>query len=497
MTRFKEYHQYDAMGLSELIQKKQISPEELCSEAMSRIKEWNPKINAVIHTFFEKALEKTRTSDLTSPFAGVPFLLKDLEQPYAGEPMSSGSRALKNSIPEKDSELVKRFKEAGLVTLGKTNTPEFGLTGFTEPDAFGATRNPWDLNRTPGGSSGGSGAAVAARVVPVASAGDGGGSIRIPASACGIFGLKPSRGRVPCGPGKAELWDGAASHHVLSLSVRDSAAILDWISGPEAGAPYTVQRPERPYFDETQKAPRKLKIGFSVASPLRGEKVDPECQDAVHEAARLLESLGHFVEEVKAPVDGDSVAQAYLMMYFGQVAADLRELRKSHGNSAARNQVEPTTRLLGQIGDSLSSGEYVEKRRSWNLFSRQMAKFHENYDLYLTPTLASLPVPIGSLKPSAIESKLISVANSFQLGRLLVWAGVVNQIALRNLSKTPFTQLANLTGQPAMSVPLHWTKEDLPAGVHFMAPSGDEATLFQLASELEQARPWFSRRPRI
>ena len=307
MNGFADYDRYDATGLAQLVRDKETTALELCEAAIARIEAINPKINAVIHTMFDEALQVAAGPLPDGPFTGVPFLLKDLLAAYAGEPFTQGCRGYRNFIPGHDSELVRRYKKTGLVVLGKTNTPEFGLLGVTEPELHGPTRNPWNPERSPGGSSGGSGAAVASGMVPMASGGDGGGSIRIPSAWCGLFGLKPSRGRVPAGPDSGELWQGAAQEHVLTRSVRDSAAMLDAICGPEPGAPYEIPQPRRPYMEEAATTPAKLKIGFNTASPI-GLPVHDECIKAVHTAARLLSDLGHIVEEKAPAIDGAALA---------------------------------------------------------------------------------------------------------------------------------------------------------------------------------------------
>jgi amidase len=496
MAGFAEYDRYDGLGLAELVRKKEVSAVELCEEAIGRIEAHDGRINAVNTPMFDEARRTAKACLDQGSFAGVPFLLKDLAHSYAGVPMSVGCQALKNYVPDRDSHLVKRFKAAGVVTVGKTTTPEFGLLAVTESEAFGVTRNPWNLAHTPGGSSGGSGAAVAAGYVPLASGSDGGGSIRIPASACGLFGLKPTRGRVPVGPEDGELWDGAGVNGVISRSVRDTAAMLDAIAGPELGAPYTIAPPERAYLEEIAREPGRLRVGFCKTSPI-GTGVDPEVAMAVENTARLLETLGHDVEEAAPDLDGQAVAKAYLTMYFGHVAADLAWVESLRGPEAACNEVELTTRVLGLIGNAISAAEFVRSKQTWHSFSMAMARFHERYDLYLIPTMAYPPVRVGSLKPSATEQLLMKAVTAAGAGKLLLAAGIVDQLATKNLSKTPFTQLANLTGQPAMSVPLFWTMTGLPIGMQFVAPFGDEATLLRLAAQLEQAQPWFDRRPRI
>jgi len=496
MGAFKEYDAYDGLGMAELVRKKEISPAELCEEAIQRIEKLNPRLNAVITPMFDLARNDIDKGLPEGPFTGVPFLLKDLIAAYAGVPLTGGSRAYRNYIPDEDCELVKRFKKAGVVIMGKTNCPEFGLMGITEPELHGPTRNPWNTDHTPGGSSGGSAAAVAGGMVPIASGGDGGGSIRIPSSCCALFGFKPTRGRNPTGPDHGAIWQGAVVEHVISRSVRDSAAMLDATCGADVGAPYIIPPPERSYMEEITREPGSLKIAFNSRSPLDTE-VHPECARAVEETARLLDELGHRVEENRPAIDGKALATSYLTMYMGEIAADIEELELILGRKAKRSDVEALTWTLGLLGRTYSAGYFVEQMREWGTAARTMGRFHETYDLYLTPTTASPPVRIGELKPKPAERALLAMVNSMGLGKLLKLSGIVDTLAVQSLSKTPFTQLANFTGQPAMSVPLHWTAEGLPCGVQFIGRFGDEATLFRLAAQLEQAQPWFDRRPPV
>lgn len=494
MADFKEYEKLDGLGLAELVRKKKVHPLELLESAVSRIERKNPSLNAVIHKFYDKARKTASEKIPDGPFCGVPFLLKDLLAAYAGEPMSSGSRAYRNYIPLEDSELVRRFKNAGTVILGKTNTPEFGLMGVTEPELHGPTLNPWDTARTPGGSSGGAAAAVSSGMVPIASAGDGGGSIRIPASNCGVFGLKPSRGRNPTGPIYGELWQGAAVEHIISRSVRDSAAMLDFTCGDDSGSPYPVSRPEKPYSSLLSRNGPRLRIAFSSASPV-GRGVHNDNISALNDAVSLLQSLGHKVEEKHPDIDGNELAMSYLTMYFGETAEEIRAAGKILGRKPRRSDFEGTTWLLGLLGRVYTAGDFASAMKVWNRLGRIMGKFHETYDLYLTPALAYPPVKIGELAPKPGEKIAMDIVNMFGLGKLMKATGMVQELALKSLEKSPFTQLANLTGQPAMSVPLYWSKENLPIGVQFIAPMGREDVLFQLAAELERARPWFDKRP--
>ena len=493
MGGFAEYEDYDAPGLADLVRNKQVTPLELCEAAIERIDRVNPILNAVVCRMDAEARRRA-AKPADGPFTGVPFLLKDLHFAERGVPMTNGCKALRNYRPDAEDEMVVRFKRAGLVVAGRTNTPEFGLMAVTEPELFGPCRNPWNTAYSPGGSSGGSAAAVAAGIVPMASAGDGGGSIRIPSSYCGLFGLKPSHGRNPNGPGIARNWQGAVQLHVISRSVRDSAAALDATCGPDTGAPYEISPPARPYRQEVGTDPGRLKIAFNSRSPI-GTPVHPECVKAVEDAARLLESVGHYVQEALPDVNGRELAKSYVTMYFGEAAADIRDLRLRLGHPARRRDVEPVTWLLGLLGRTLTAGDFVEAMRRWDLEARNMGRFFEDYDLYLTTTTADLPTTIGELAPRGIEALMIRTVNAFSLGGLLKRSGMVDKLAERSLERVPFTQLANLCGLPAMSVPLHWTESGLPCGVQFIGPFGTEDRLFRLAAQLETARPWFTRRP--
>ena len=496
MGGFKEYNQYDGLGLAELVKKKEISAAELCEEAINRIERVNPTLNAVITTMYDLALKSIQEGLPEGPFHGVPFLLKDLLGDFAGVPQTMGSKALKNYIPAQDSELVRRYKKAGLVILGKTNTPEFGLKGVTEPELHGPTRNPWNTERTPGGSSGGSAAAVAGGMVPMASANDGAGSIRIPAACCGVFGLKVTRGRTPNGPLHGRTWQGAVVEHVISRSVRDSAAILDATQGPDIGAPFVIPPPDRPYLEEIQQSPGSLKIAFQTHSPI-DTAVHPECIRAVEHTVGLLRDLGHEVEDARPDVDGRALAKGLIVLYSGEVAAVLDDLVPLLGRKAKPSDVESITWTLGLLGRTYSAGRIVKAKREWERAARMMGRFQETYDIYLTPTLAYPPVKIGELDPGPIELTLLKIVNTLGMGRLLLATGAIDKMAVDNLSKTPFTQLANFTGQPAMSVPLYWDSDEMPCGLHFMGRYGDEATLFQLAAQLEKAQPWFNKRPAV
>ncbi|UCE52409.1 MAG: amidase [Desulfobacterales bacterium] len=496
MGGFKEYDQYDGLGLAELVKKKEISSAEICEEAIIRIEKVNPQLNAVVTPMYELAREMVQRPLSNGPFTGVPFLLKDLLGDVAGVRQTRGSKAFKNYVSIEDSELVKRYKQAGLVILGKTNCPEFGLLGITEPELHGPTRNPWNIEHTPGGSSGGSAAAVASRMVALASGGDGGGSIRIPASCCGLFGLKVTRGRNPTGPLHGVIWQGAVVEHVISRSIRDSAAILGATQGADVGAPYIICPPAKPYVEEIEQSPDRLKIAFNTRSPI-DTPVHPDCVRAVEHTAKLLEKLGHDVEEAHPDIDGQVLAKSFLTMYFGEIAADIDELESVLGRKAKPSDVEDLTWTLALLGRAYSAGYFVKMMREWDIAARVMGRFHKTYDIYLTPTVAHPPVKIGELQPKPAEKALIKIVNTFGLGGLLKVSGITDKLAVESLSKTPFTQLANFTGQPAMSVPLYWTSDGLPCGSQFIGRFGDEATLLRLAAQLEKAQPWSDKRPPV
>ncbi len=493
MPPFTEYPELDATDLAALIARGEVSRAEVLDAALARLDAVNPHVHAVVMDGREQARAQL-TRDAAGPFSGVPFLLKDLGQDVAGLPSTWGSRARRGVLAAATSGVVRRWMDAGLLVLGKTNLPEFALKGVTEPALFGATRNPWNLARTPGGSSGGAAAAVAAGIVPVAGASDGGGSIRIPAAYCGLFGLKPSRGRVSHAPGDGEVWDGASVTHALSRSVRDSAALLDVIAGAEPGDPFVAAPPARPYAEEVGAPPGRLRIGFAIDSPL-GAPVHAEMRAAVDGAARLLESLGHHVEPAAPAIDGLALAQSYLAIYFGHVAAEVRACIRDFG--ARPSDFELDTRALAAIGDSLRAGEYVRLRTRWNDFARTLAAFHNRFDLFLTPTTAQPAADIGELDTPRWQQAALRAILGLGAGGLLRRLGVVEGLARRNLERTPFTQLANLTGCPAMSVPLHWGRDGMPVGVQFVAAWGREDLLIRLAAQLEVAQPWAQRRPKL
>ena len=495
MLTDSDWLRHDATGLAELVRRGEVTPLELVETAMGRIDRLNPSLNAVIHRMDGSAKEAAGRPG-SGPFHGVPLLIKDLMVTVKDEPFRCGSAFLRDYRPPLDSELIQRYRRAGFVLLGKTNTPEFGLTPFTEPRAFGPTCNPWDLARTAGGSSGGSAAAVAAGILPVATGGDGGGSIRIPASCCGLFGLKPTRGRTPVGPVIGEAWRGAVVDHVLCRSVRDSAAILDLTAGPDPGAPYFAPPPPKPFLEEAGTDPGSLRIAFTD-QPWLGHRVDSECGSALRETARFLESLGHQVDERSPEFDGAAFARAFLVMIVVELRADLLDLEEVLGRRVRSSELEPPTWALNLLGSAMPAVEYARAVRLLQRVSRETAEFFNRYDVLLTPTVATPPFLTGALQPTSKERRLLETLGKLGSGRAFRWAGAIDQMAEKVFDWIPWTPLANATGQPAMSVPLCWSRAGLPIGMHFMGRYGEEGTLYRLAGQLEQARPWFAHLPAV
>jgi amidase len=496
MSGFSDYDKYDGLGLAELVRKEEVKPSELVEEAISRIERLNPQLNAVIYKMYEQAREAANKDLPDGPFKGVPFLMKDIVMAYAGVPLTNGSRFFKDYIPDHDSELVKRFKAAGIIVLGKTNLPEFGLVPITEPELFGPTSNPWDLARTPGGSSGGSAAAVAARMVPLAHASDGGGSIRIPASCCGVFGLKPTRGRNPIGPDFSEAWRGLHCDHVLTRSVRDSAAMLDATAGPDIGALYYAVPPARPFLSEVGTDPGKLRIAFT-SEPFLGAIVDKDCVKGLEATAKLCQDLGHEVVEAAPQIDGKAFARAFLMMVCVETKATIEEGEVRLNRKASFKDFEPSTWALGLLGRQCRAPELSRSLNLVQLMARQIGEFFEKYDVMLTPTLARPPVVTGALQPKGSQLVAMQLLGRLNAGGLINRLSGIDVLAQRAFGFIPYTPLFNVTGQPAMSVPLYWNDEGLPIGMQFVGRYGDEGTLFRLASQLEKARPWSRRIPPI
>lgn len=469
-----EYQDYDALGLAELVRSGQTTPAELLETAIGRIEQLNPVINAVNRKMYDEARDSVERGLPDGPFTGVPFLLKDLRAAYAGVPTVAGSAFFANKMAPHDSELVRRYRQAGLVIAGKTNTPEFGGAPTTEPSLYGPTRNPWNLDHSSGGSSGGSAAAVAAGIVPAAHGSDGGGSLRIPAGCCGVFTVKPTRGRTPSGPDFGEAWNGLSAEHVISRTVRDNAAMLDVTTGPSLGDPYSVPPANESFLASTSRPPGRLSV--AVTSSTAAGPAHPDCVEAVEKTAKLLSELGHEVTEDSPEWDRPTVGAAFRMLIAANTQAGIDEYAEQIGRRPKDDELENVIRVLG--GESYDSTSVDLVRATWAIHraGRAVAPFFQKYDVWLTPTVATPPPPLGLIDMTTedIDSYLITVFGFI-----------------------PFTAIANIAGIPAMSVPLHWNAEGLPIGVHFVAGYARDDLLFSLAAQLEQASPWADRRPPV
>jgi amidase len=470
----------DATDQAALVRDGDASPLELVEAAIERIERVNPQLHAVIHQRFDVARHEAAGPLPDGPFRGVPLLLKDMDGSLAGAPLHLGNRLLRDlhHVADHDDYLVGKLLRAGFVVVGKTNAPEFGLVPTTEPLAYGPTPNPWAPDRSPSGSSGGSAAAVAAGMVPVAHAGDGGGSIRTPAGHCGIFGLKPSRGRVSVGPDLGEAWGGFVVRHAVTRTVRDSAAVLDVLAGAMPGDPYTAPPPARPFREEVGRDPGRLRIGVRTSAPSDLVPVDVECVAATEHAARLLESLGHVVEPAAIPaLDAGDLVGAFVSVMVASVVFEMNRLAEIAGRPLTEDDVEPLTWLQYQMGLATTAEQYVEAMAAAHRYTRDVvAWWQSGYDLLLTPVTAE-PAPF--------------------LGDLVSTADEPMRPMTRAVPFAVFTVPANVTGQPAMSVPLHWTADDVPVGVQLIADQYREDVLLRVAAQLEAAQPWATRRPRI
>lgn len=467
--------EHDALGLAGLVRARKVSPAELLDSAIARAEALNPRYNFMAQKLYERARGKLAEGLPQGPFTGVPWLLKDLNTHIAGELTEGGSRFYKGNRATVTSELVRRIEAAGFVVFGKTTTPEFGLTATTENKLNGDTRNPWNPAHIAGGSSGGSAAAVAAGVLPAAHATDGGGSIRIPAACCGLFGLKPSRGRVPMGPGRTEGWGGLSAHHAITRSVRDSAAILDATWGVEPGSRYGAPDPEGTFLANVTRKPGRLRIALMV-TPFAGTPVNPECAEAARAAARLCESLGHHVEEAGPKLDMAALGFAAFAIIGSSVAADVADRAKATGIDPAQT-LEPVSLGFVEFGKRFSAMDYARANATFQQAASTMAQFMAGYDAILSPTLAAPPLPLGRIN--------LSPDCDFE------------EWGQRAALFAAYTQIANFTGQPGMSVPLAMSRSGLPIGVQFLGRYGREDVLLRLAGQLERAAPWAARRPAV
>jgi len=473
MSAFAEYERYDAVGLADLVRRGAVKPEELLQAAVERLEARNPRINAVTMRLDDYALRAIADGLPDGPFRGVPFLMKDLTAAIAGVPMTRSSRFFADTPPATaDSEHVRRLKRAGLVIFGRTNTCELGLSLTCEPQLHGPTRNPWDTARISGGSSGGAAAAVAARILPVAHATDGFGSIRAPAACCGLVGLKPTRGRNTMAPYLGEGLGGLSAEHAVSLSVRDSATLLDATAGPGDGDPYVAPPPARPWATEVGADPGRLRVAVAVRAP-NGAAVEREPLEALQNVARLCAELGHTVDAAEPQIDGGAIVPTFLTLAAANTVVNLAG-HPTAGRPPRPDEVERITWLTAKRGEAIASADYVRATQTAHRLGRQMAAFHASWDVLLTPGLATPPPPLGWID---------MMLDDF------------DEYWRRVFAFSPFTVWFNLTGQPAMMLPLGRTASGLPLAVQLVARFGDEATLFRLASQLEAARPWFDLKP--
>ncbi|MEC8276420.1 MAG: amidase [Myxococcota bacterium] len=486
-----EYDTMDAMEMAELVRNGELSPKDLREAAIERIQMRNPSLNAVVYKMYERAAQ--REAELPKgPLYGVPFLVKDLKLQIKDTPTSNSCLLTKDRMATQNSLLAERYEAAGLQILGKTNTPEFGLMGITESSLRGPCRNPWNTDHTPGGSSGGASSAVAARMVPIAHAGDGGGSIRIPASATGLFGLKPTRGRVSMAPFFGESWNGFVQEHALSKSVRDSAICLDIESQLTPGEPYAAPHKPLPYIEEIEKDPPKLKIAFTTENLLIGDP-HPDCVAAVRDAVDLLETLGHEVVEAKPTLPKEQLIHDYFMVVAAGIARFVETSSDYAGVKPSPKNFEPSTWVMAQIGWAHRSSDLLAAQQRIQKESRHIASFFGEYDMFVTSTLARPPAQIGELLPTPTELRLLGALRVLPFKKLIDVA--LEKIATGKLAYTPNTQIFNQTGQPAMSVPLYWNDKNLPIGVQIAGGFGREDLLLQLAKQLETERPWANKLP--
>ncbi|HTW33788.1 MAG TPA: amidase family protein [Rhizomicrobium sp.] len=472
---FAEYADFDGVGLAELVRNRDVKPIELIDEAIGRAEALNSKLNFVVFKDYDRAREAAKGDLPKGPFTGVPFFLKDIYGIAEGMPTRQAARFIPPLPAPQDCLLVERYKQAGLVMLGKTNVPEFGLVPTTESKLYGPARNPWNPEHSTGGSSGGSAAAVAARVVPLAHANDGGGSIRIPASCCGLVGLKPTRARMSYAPDFGDIIDGLANDHVVSISVRDTAAALDATAGCVQGDPYWAPDPPASYLAALALRPKRLRIAYSTKK-LDGQPLHPDCVTAIKQAAKLCESFGHIVEEAMPDLNQASLIPAFMAFWAANLAAGIDYVAMLTNQTPTDEKFEGLTWGLYEAGKRITASEYLHAKGAMQQAPRKAAKFHETYDAWLSSTLGAPPVKLGFFDMEERDPQ-----KSF--------APLIDYV--------PFTAMQNVTGQPAINLPLHWNDAGLPVGAHFVGRYGDETTLLQLAAQLEQAAPWAQRRPNL
>lgn len=489
-----DYFDCDATELARRVRAGEVAPSELVEAAISAIERVNPQLNAVVHRMYDEARSTAKAGLPDGPFRGVPMVVKDFDGFVKGHPWTASTRFLEGWTPDHDSEAIARLRRAGLVFVAKTNLPELAIVGTTESEWRGPARNPWNPDHSTGGSSGGTGALVASRAVPVGHGGDGGGSLRIPASANGLVGLKATRGRITLGPDQGEGWGGYVQWGTLTRSVRDTAAMLDVLAGPMPGDPYAAPPPARPFAAEVGADPGRLRVGL-VTRSIFGKDTHPECRAAAEHAGRLLADLGHHVEPAELPVDREGLRMAYLVQVGIGVAAEIEDMARWSGRTPSADRFEPATWFLRQVGRSMTGLDLQHARDAVQAAGRQMAAWHERYDLFLGPTLAYPPVRIGELALKPAERVGLGALRVLPVKAAI--RTVLEQLAANNFERTPNTQLFNQTGQPAISLPLYQSADGLPVGVQLAARFGDEATLLRVAAQLEAAAPWAGRKPAV
>jgi amidase len=477
MISLNDYTSHDGLGLAALVARKELTPKELLEAALAAVAKVNPKLNSVLQTLPAVAEAEIAAGLSRGPFTGVPFVIKELVLHAKNVRCDMGSKLAQGFVPAEDTELMARFRRAGLVLAGTTQTPELGYNPTTETTLFGPVHNPWDLGRSAGGSSGGSGASVAAGIVPLAHANDGGGSIRIPASCNGLVGLKPTRDRIPTGPDYADPLCGLAIEFAVTRSVRDGAALLDAVAGPDVGAPGHIAPPTRPYREEVGAAPGRLRIAWTT-TPASGEKIDPDCEKAVHETVKLLESLGHTLTEDRPKYDWEVFLNNVHVIWTAFTAASVDGAAAALGRKPGPGNLEAVTLACYEDGKNRTAMDVINAMAYGNILSRQVGAFFQKYEILVTPTMARVPAPLGEMNQNREGMTAME------------WTQQV-------FTYCPFTPLFNSTGQPAVSLPLHWSAGGLPVGVQFAGRFGDEATLIRVASQLEQARPWAGKKPPV
>lgn len=485
----KTYMNLDAIDLAELIHNKEVKPSELVELSFQQLEKVNPILNAVTHHRKEKVIEEAKKFNSDQrPFSGVPILLKNISQSLKGEPLTSGASLFKSNISKNDSNYVGKLREAGFLFLGHSNTPEFGLKNITEPHVYGPTRNPWNIDYSPGGSSGGAASAIASGIVPIAGASDGGGSIRIPASFSGLVGLKPTRGRTPVGPGVGRQWQGASIDFVLSRSVRDSAAMLDVLQVVQQEAAFNTPLLPGSSLKALNEPVKQLKIAYTTQSPV-DTPVSEDAKMAVRKVVEWMEKEGHMIEEKDHPVDGIQLMKDYFLMNSGEMASLIEKVEGALGRRVTEKDVEVETWMLYLAGQSVTASKYAASLASWDIAAAKMALFHQTYDLFITPATADTAPKIGELTHSDENARQLIMrmneAKNSEQQQDIIW-----DMFLPSLTYTPFTQLANLTGQPAISIPTYVSSAGLPLGVQMIAPKGEERLLLQLASLIEQTDLW-------